>query len=355
MNNELPLDKKNKQYLKLGDVSAANKYFEFIKSTNPVSENNFEDFKRSIKLKGIEEQKVDSILESYQDELRKQILINDNNTIAINPNLWNLNKAIKADLMMFASKANNDKFKKYFPDYYSFYKDPSLYKFVRKAKEVKDSNYIFVTPDSVFSSVYKLDLKKLDKEIAELNNNVQGWEKDYKVRIAFQKEMLKQQLNKTNKQYSVHIDSNFCRIQIPSIIIPPIDIPDLSHANIELNKALRMANDFKIKLLTKGGENIRSDEEDTEPPEVPETPGEYELNLAIPDLQEFIKSTVSASLGVVKSLNIPNVNIDSIMQSVNMELNDSLGKFDKKAFKKQMEELKKKLEKIKHKPYSGEE
>jgi|WetSurMetagenome_2_1015567.scaffolds.fasta_scaffold86498_2 hypothetical protein len=352
INNELPLDKTNKQYLKLNDGSSENKYFEFIKSTKSEAENNLNDFKKSIRLNEVEKQKVDSILESYQDELRKQILINDNNTIAINPNLWNLNKAIKTDLLMYASKTNNEKFKKYFPDYYAFYKDPSLYKFVKKAKETKDSNYIFVTPDSIFSSFYKLDQKKLDKEIAELNKKAHEWEKNYKVRIAFQNEMFKQQIDKSKRQYAVHIDSNFCRIQIPDVVIPPINIPELSNVNIDLNKVLKIANDFKLKILTKKGKKINSNDEDEyELPDSPETPNEYELNVAIPELNGIIKSTVAASLGIVKSLKIPNVNLDSIMETVNIELSDSLGKFDEKALRKQMEELKEKLEKEKHRSY----
>ena len=44
MNNELPLDKSNRQYLKLGDMSAGNKYFEFVKSPSSEIDNNLTIF-----------------------------------------------------------------------------------------------------------------------------------------------------------------------------------------------------------------------------------------------------------------------------------------------------------------------
>jgi hypothetical protein len=347
MSNELPLDKNNQQYLKLGDESAQNKYFEFVK--NPAAENKdaLTQFKSSFRFNKFEKQKLDSILESYQDKLRNQIYINDKNTIAINSNLWNLNKAIRADLLMFASGANKEKFKRLYPETYTFYKDPALHKFVEDTRNVGDSNFIFVTPDSVFSSVYYVDREKLKKEIEEMNKNMKEWGKDYKVRIALQKEMLGKQKKGVNQQFTILVDSNFCRIEIPSISIPPIKIPDVNRLIAGLNEAAVKAEDFKVKIKSKNKRIAELNDALASVPDVPGNPQKYELNIDLPDLKELIETSVSAGLNALRVVNIPNVNVDSIMDLVNAEVGDSLNKFDKKEFKIKMEELKKELEKLK--------
>jgi hypothetical protein len=347
MNNELPLDKNNKQYLKLGDESAQNKYFEFIK--NPAAQNNntFGNFKKSFRLDKYENQKLDSILESYRDKLKKQIFINDNNTVAINSNLWNLNKAIRADLLMFASEANKEKFKKLYPKFYTVYKDPALQKFVDDAKEAGDSNYIFVTPDSVFSSVYYVDNQKLNKEIEEMNKNVKDWEKDYKVHIALQNEMFDKQKKVKNQQFRIYIDSNLCRIVIPSISIPPIKIPDMDRLIAGLNETQVKVENLRERIKSKNKKIAGMNDALTSVPEVPENPEKYELNIDLPDLKDLIVTSVSAGLNALRVINIPNVNVDSIMEIVNAEIEDSLGHYDKKEFKVKMEKLRRKLEKLK--------
>jgi hypothetical protein len=347
MSNELPLDKNNQQYLKLGDESAQNKYFEFVK--NPASENKnaLKQFESSFRFNKFEKQKLDSILESYHDKLRKQIFINDKNTVAINSNLWNLNKAIRADLLMFASEASKEKFKRLYPETYTIYKDPALHKFVEDARNVGDSNFIFVTPDSVFSSVYNVDKGKLKREIEEMKKNVNDWEKDYKVRIALQKEMFNKQKKGPDQNFTIHVDSNFCRIVIPSISIPPIKIPDLNRLIAGLDEAAVNAEDMKIRMKLKNKKIAELNNALASVPDVPGNPQKYELNIDLPDLKELIQTSVSAGLNALRVINIPNVNVDSIMDMVNAEVGDSLNKFDKKDFKIKMEELRKELEKLK--------
>ena len=85
----------------------------------------------------------------------------------------------------------------------------------------------------------------------------------------------------------------------------------------------------------------------TSVPEVPENPEKYELNIDLPDLKDLIVTSVSAGLNALRVINIPNVNVDSIMEIVNAEIEDSLGHYDKKEFKVKMEKLRRKLEKLK--------
>ena len=48
-------------------------------------------------------------------DMQEQVLVNENNTVAISPKLWNYNKAIFADVMAFAKDANNEQFTKIVP------------------------------------------------------------------------------------------------------------------------------------------------------------------------------------------------------------------------------------------------
>ncbi|MCX6151452.1 MAG: hypothetical protein NTX22_13055 [Ignavibacteriales bacterium] len=346
MNNELPLDKNNKQYLKLGDESEGNKYFEFVKNSDGERKNNLNQFVKSFEFNNVQKQKLDSLLESYQDEIRKQVLINDKNTIAINSNLWNLNKAIRADIFMFASQANSAKFNQLVPLYHNFYNNPGLNKFVSEARDARDSNYFFVTPDSIFSSVYKMDEENIKREIADKKNALKDMKDDFKVRIAFQKEMMKLQNEKNKQNFTMQIDPNFCRIQVPNVEIPEIKIPDLPLAIADLNEVTNELKKLNFKMHTKNM-RITEPESSTEvnPPEVPQ---DFELNIDLPDLNEIVQQSMSIGLEALKNVNIPAEVIDSIVNSIHAEVGDSSSKyFDKKAFKKQMEQLKKELKQAK--------
>ena len=58
-------------------------------------------------------------LASYASDLQAQVLVNEKNTVAINPNIWNFNKAIAMDLISFAQRVNGKESRKLVPPGYN--------------------------------------------------------------------------------------------------------------------------------------------------------------------------------------------------------------------------------------------
>jgi hypothetical protein len=102
MYKKLPLDKEDKQYIHLGEDNTGQEYFEIKSETPKPDENNFEKFVLAMELNEIQKDQIDSIIQQYAVELENQILVNNDNTLALNSNLWNYQKAIQTDLLAFA-------------------------------------------------------------------------------------------------------------------------------------------------------------------------------------------------------------------------------------------------------------
>src|SRR4030066_262550 len=105
---KLPLDKERGQYLMIGSNEDGSNYFEIKTASIAETNNDFEKFVAALNLNKEQKMQIDSILESYADDMQEQILVNENNTVAISPKLWNYNKAIFADIMPFAKDANGE-------------------------------------------------------------------------------------------------------------------------------------------------------------------------------------------------------------------------------------------------------
>ena len=112
----------------------------------------------------LQKQTVDSIIGSYSKALESQVLVNEKNTIAINPNIWNLRKAIFADLLVASEKLNKINFDRIIPEGITEAEKLVVVNTVAKLKSNPGDQYIFVTPDSIFEDFYQFDPVLVEKE-----------------------------------------------------------------------------------------------------------------------------------------------------------------------------------------------
>ncbi|MCA2005149.1 MAG: hypothetical protein LDL01_05065, partial [Ignavibacterium sp.] len=115
LNEELPLDPSNSQILKLSYDQTGKEYFEIKQNSEARSKNNFDNFVNALELNEQEKSQMDSLLKVYSEKISSQILVSDRNAIAINPNIWNLRKAVLADIIAFAKRHGNENFQKIAP------------------------------------------------------------------------------------------------------------------------------------------------------------------------------------------------------------------------------------------------
>jgi hypothetical protein len=266
--NSLPLDKNNRQYLSLGTEQNGNGYLE-IKTASLLPEtNNLEKFMSSLRLNTSERKQVDSILEGYIEEIKPQILVNSNNTLAINSNLWNYNKAIAADLMNFAKRVNNSTLKEIMPASYNLDQMPSVSKIISNVKNNNNDTYIFITPDTIFSEQFKFDMnsftKKMDALQKSLNNmqNQSGALAKQHIQLPkdvianMNKEIRKlQKLNKDmskNNKFRVQLDSNYYKVQIPKVEIPDFEMPDFDSIIAKIAEEARRFRNYSFSYPNDG-------------------------------------------------------------------------------------------------------
>ncbi|MHB8854978.1 MAG: hypothetical protein ACYC6P_16670 [Ignavibacteriaceae bacterium] len=251
--HQLPLDNQKHQYLFLGTGQNGNQFFE-IKNGNQFSNvNNLDKFVKGLNLNSIQKHQVDSILSNYADDLQSQVLVNEKNTVAINSNIWNYNKAIVADLVSFAARANREEMRNVLPaGFNSYYNNGSVARLVSEVKAANGNKYIFITPDTIFSDSFYFDkekfkqnMKRLNDEMKKMNKNSENFSFNFHIDSNF--------VNKTktpsyNGEFKIFVDSNSCLIHLPQVFVPQIQYSNLDSMAANLGKAADLFKSFSFNF-----------------------------------------------------------------------------------------------------------
>lgn len=246
---ELPLDSANQQVLKLGYDPAGTEYFEIKNASDFDQVNNLKKFAAALELNDEEIDMIDSIISSYSEEISGLVLVNDKNSVAINPNIWNTRKIILADILAFAQNHAGNNYSQLVPNQIAQFDSRSIVKWVSEAKNLKDDQYIFCTSDSIFRDTFEFDMdefsknmESMTKELAELHEQ-QAIVKEYKFKIDSSFIKNKKSSDKSNK-FEVTIDKDFIKVNVQSFGIdnPEIDWPDFDSIAIVINEATKNLN-----------------------------------------------------------------------------------------------------------------
>jgi hypothetical protein len=348
--HRLPLDKNVNQVLQLGYSKDGKEFFEIKKARPVLPENNYEKFMAVLNLNRKEKEQMDSILESYKDELEMQILANEKNTIAINPNLWNYNKAIAADLISFAREANVAELTKILPGNLPVYNKSKVRRIVSEVKSIRPAEFIFLTPDTIFSDEYAFDQQKLRQEIRkmkeELKNADSELKKSFPVTVKVNGRIARMQRESSgNRDFNIYIDSNMCHVQLAGVNIPSIPIPDFNQMSVNIEQMTKHLQDAVVSFPRQRGESrsfsirIGSD-----------TSGGYNFDFNMPNL-DSVTHHVPMQLDSVLKLYSKNFNrrfdknLDSLVSNYN-QMNDSDYFWQNEQFRKQMQEMQQEMMKF---------
>ena len=249
VNSQIPIDKNDNKSLQIGTDNTGEEFFQIINTPANKSVNNYSFFKTILKLNKNEEASLDSILDSYIEDLYTAVLVNDDNTYAVNSDLNLLKKAIEYDLYGFTSKVNNDvssnaKLKQ---------DQRRLDRFVYNFRNNDRSNFIVFAQDTILETSLVFDKLKLEKDFKSLHLNNQELKKELaknKFEISVAKEANKKEketLAKNNivvrtdknKSKAIVVNNGDINIEIPSI--------DLSSLNNIANN-LNALKSLKIRL-----------------------------------------------------------------------------------------------------------
>ena len=250
-NNELPLDNTRKQYLLLGYDDLGKEFFEIRNSDQKIKRESYNEFVSAMNLDAEQKLTVDSIIGSYSKALEGQVLVNDKNTVAINPNLWNLRKAIFADLLVASEKLNKAKFNRIVPAGITDAEKMVVVNTLTKLKNTSGDQYIFVTPDSIFADSYQFDSELFEKEMREFEKQIKLNEnqiKQFTLNVNYDSSFKNLAKDYTSRSFRIAVDSTICRVDLPDHRIAEISIPDIKSIEPLIEQATNNIHFYAYKI-----------------------------------------------------------------------------------------------------------
>lgn len=350
---QLPLDSTNQQVLKLGYDPQGTEYFE-IKNIKDVAAArpgvNFKQFINVLEFDEKETKQIDSIIGSYSEQLSSLVLVNGNNAVAINPNIWNTRKAILADIIAFAQMHSAQKLDKLIQRQEFKFDNESIAALVSESKSNKGNQYIFCTPDSIFKEdfefdmvEYKENMKKMEIELRKLDKEVNRF-KDFTVFIDSNSPGKSGSI-KHQKQFRIYADTDFVKVTVQNLDIPDLNIPELNLPDFD---SIAMV----IEEATKNVVTVR-------PPDPPSTFNNKKYNFQYNTKNKTTKKKSEVNLDSL--MNLKNKIIDSVQSEIlkglekkndspsnrtSFYFSDSLMLQQNNELKKEMDNLKKELRKF---------
>jgi len=345
-NNELPLDNSRKQYLLLGYDDSGKEFFEIRSGDEKLRRQSYNEFISAMNLDKEQRETVDSIIGSYGEALESQVLVNDKNTVAINPNLWNYRKAIFADLLVAAEKLNIKGFDRIVPAGITDAEKIRVVNAVERLKTSPEGRYIFVTPDSVFSDSYQFnsllyeeELKKMEKELKTKQEEI----KQFTFSIRFDSTLrIAGMDNKLRHSFRITVDSNICRVDIPENHITEMQMPDIDSINPLIEQATKNIHfyAYKIPKVERSSSSIKIEYYDND------SVHSYEMNFGMLNMDSLVETKPEFDLYNLDHFKQVKPFDDSMLAKYQFDKDYFDRYYSDDDFKKQMEELQKELERL---------
>ncbi len=340
--NKLPLDNEEQKYLHLGYSNEGEEFFEINTSGFLPEEGSYENFAKAMKLNSAQKLEMDSILDSYKDELGAQLLVNDKNTLAINPNLWNYNKAIAADIIAWAKEINKDEFEKLIPVKLPLYNEKNVRTIVNEVKSIQPEEFIFVTPDSIFTEEYVFNKQLLRQQIQEMKDQMKSADDQLKKAQEELRHNLVVSLSNIpkihkdtsfNRKFKVNVDSNNYRIELTRVKIPEIVLPDFDEIAANIETAAKYMQSINITVPKGVTREVRVKMDSL---------NSYNFNFSIPGLDSMAQYMPKRVDSLLQNYNFNGnfrIDIDSLVSGFDVNFSDSLHSLQNKEFRIQMKKL----------------
>ncbi|MBT8380095.1 MAG: hypothetical protein KJN64_12780 [Ignavibacteria bacterium] len=343
-NNQLPLNETRDKYLHVGYDDLGKEYFEIRPAIQIAETGGYDKFVSALNLNEKEKQLVDSVIGSYSEVLKSQVLVNDKNTLAISPKLWNYRKAIVTDLLIVAEKLNKPEYVKFVPQGVSIDDKIKVANAMNELKSSQGKQYIFCTPDSVFSDEFDFKLAGLEKEKVEIEKEIEKV-KSIKVNLNFDSSWKK--LNETSAiqtNFRIEVDSNICRVDISNFSIPEIHFPGFDSINVFIEEATKNIQlyTYEIPKIEHYEEGVKFDYYDGDSVHSFEFKYEhFNLDSAIEFEHKMFDSMMSNNRLMFKWFN------DSALSKYQFDVDYFSKYYDKETMKEQMKQLKEQLNRMK--------
>lgn len=172
-NEVLPLDNENSTVLNLGTADVSKAFFELRDSREEPAGMNYTEFVNAMEFDDAEREAVDSILESYKDEILTAVMYRpDSKGIAVKKNIINYQAALRAELIDFAAKKRPGLVRA-MPVAWVENNNEDLLSFTRAVKNSQENDYVCISADSIYSFSFELDSAAMAEVMVEIERGMQ--------------------------------------------------------------------------------------------------------------------------------------------------------------------------------------
>lgn len=286
----IPLDKEKNKVLLISKDVPGNNIFEIKPANYNLQTNNYGTFVKLLGLNEEQKNEADSILNSYKKEIYSSILINDKNTIAVNPKLPALQQAVLADLVSFAQKIDETKSKELFPNAYKFYNNEKISNLIFSAKDSPNHEYILISPDTVARTYFNWDEEKFNKHLTDIEKSKSIGHPaipKYDFNLNLLPEKRKSTYSVENESdYSFKLDSNLLKVVFPSETMDGLTNTISDTIRIKLSEAAKKLKNISIPSI------IVHDKSNKTPKTPPSTHTESKEQIKLVDPYEIVNKTM---------------------------------------------------------------
>lgn len=164
-NNSIVLDTNSKHELHIDAREGNSAIIEVRLSDGRIETIKFEDFVERLEISDEGRDEIDSILNYYAPKIASSILVNDNNSIAINSDLVGLQEAVRAEVYNVAMAYNSKGLQVVMPQVPLIRDRQHIAQFVSQVKNTNSNRFLVFSPDTVFTMQLFIDADSLSREI----------------------------------------------------------------------------------------------------------------------------------------------------------------------------------------------
>lgn len=335
MDQKLPIDKENKRVIQISDGPKGREITELKDDSYISGTNNVEQFAEYFDLDQAQRAEVDSILQNYQEDIYSSILYSDNNSLAISPKIIDLQQAILTDLMLFARETSNRKVKTAIPASYKIEK-PIVDKAIRDLRTIENKDFIFFTPDTIFSRQIDFDQAKLKDELrksklefVKLNKSLEA----LGINISIKEKQNSNPNKSIPEVFSFEIDTNSIKVLCPDAFKANVKIPDFEEFKLEMENLKENLKVFSFQIT----KDVLSNLDNFIIEDSNGVISSPEIKIDMGD----IGSVIRESLKILNDENLMNgvrINIDSLIEA-HPELQEEFELNLENGFEEEMEKL----------------
>jgi hypothetical protein len=272
----LPVNEEKDKVVQIGKSDKLGYFFE-VGSSKPknVIKKEINEIYSKLDLVDVQQQKIDSVLKDYKRNLETMVLVSPQNKLAVNANVWNINKALVHDIAKNMDRRQRENFYTYIsysrPDFeISEHTTLHFDSTIRKLKLMESGlkPFIVMSQDSVLLKDLVINYDSIETNFDRFKESGKPiqincdsiivsittskyyghMDESYRKNIRIYKEKYNKTRDKwqTGIPIAVAIDTPFCRVEIPKvdrIINQSISIT--SKELKEYNKSLKYINFYK--------------------------------------------------------------------------------------------------------------